>query len=137
MQNHPYETTQTLCIGSNCLSMAEKRHKPAIDKLKNTAFGFDSRVRRLIQKALHLSVAIGRAVAVIDACTFFLSRADAHPRSQMFGRGKCCCRRSYFRDDLLRRIDTEPWHLRQTLHYVLIGSVIKIDSSSCWWAGST
>jgi hypothetical protein len=27
-------------------------HKPAIDKLKNTAFSFDSRVRRLIQKAL-------------------------------------------------------------------------------------
>jgi hypothetical protein len=79
MENHPDETTETVCDGSNCLSMAEPRHKPAIDKLKNTTFGSDSRVGPLIQKALHLPVAFGRAVAVIDTCTFFLSRADAHP----------------------------------------------------------
>jgi hypothetical protein len=31
MENHPDETTQTVCNSSNCLSMAEPRHKPAID----------------------------------------------------------------------------------------------------------
>jgi len=79
MENDPDETTQTVCNGSNCLSMAEPRQKPAIDKLKDTAFGFNRRVRHLIQKTLHLPVTFGRPVAVIDACTFFLSRADAHP----------------------------------------------------------
>jgi serine/threonine protein kinase/Tfp pilus assembly protein PilF len=34
MENHPDETTQTVCNSSNCLSMAEPRHKPAIDRLK-------------------------------------------------------------------------------------------------------
>src|SRR2546430_2253792 len=34
---------------------------PTIDQLKDTAFGFDSRVRRLIQKTLHLPVASGFA----------------------------------------------------------------------------
>src|SRR5881409_240274 len=122
MENHPDETTQTVCNGSNCLRMAEPRHKPAIDKLKKTAFSFDSRVRRLIQKALHLPVAFGRAVAVIHTCTFFLSRADAYPRRKLFRRRKCCCRRPNLRDDLLRRIHPEPWYLRQTLHHILMGA---------------
>jgi len=85
MENHPDETTQTVCNGSNCLSMAEPGHKPAINKLKDTAFGSDSRVRRLIQKALHLPVPFGRAVAVIDTSTFLFTRGDAHPRSQVLG----------------------------------------------------
>jgi hypothetical protein len=108
MKNHPDETTQTVGNGSNCLRMTESRDKSTIDKLKNTAFSFHSRVRYLIQKALHLPVAFGRAVAVIDTCTFFLSGADTHPRSQVLRRRKCGGGRSDFRDDLLRRIHTEP-----------------------------
>jgi hypothetical protein len=49
-------------------------------------------------------------------------RPDAHPRSQMFGRGKCYFCWSNLRDDLLHRIHTEPWQLRQTLHDVLMGA---------------
>src|SRR5437016_14370485 len=79
MENHPDETTQTVCNGSNCLSMAEPRHKPAINKLKDTAFGSDSRVRRLIQKALHLPVPFGGAVAVIDTSTFLLRQGRRPP----------------------------------------------------------
>ena len=84
MENHPDETTQTVFNGSNGLSMTEPRHKSAIDKLKNAAFSFDSCVRDLIQEAFHLPVAFGRAVTVIDSCTFFFSRADAHSSRSPF-----------------------------------------------------
>src|SRR5215510_5254164 len=61
MENHPDETTQTVCNGSNCLSMAEARHQTPIKKLKDTSLRFDGRMRRLIQKPLHLSVTFRRA----------------------------------------------------------------------------
>src|SRR5262245_17424045 len=78
MKKHPDETTQTVCNGSNCLSMAEPRDKPPIKKLKDTALRFDSRMRSLIQETPHLPVAFRREVAVIDTRNFFFYWADAH-----------------------------------------------------------
>jgi hypothetical protein len=59
MENHPDQSTKTVRDSSNGLSMAEPNHKPAIDKLKDTAFGFDCCIRRLIQKRFHLPVTLG------------------------------------------------------------------------------
>jgi len=60
MENHPDETTQTVCNGSNCLSMAEPRHKPAINKLKDTAFGSDSRRSPPISEGPSSACSLGR-----------------------------------------------------------------------------
>ena len=120
VKNLPDQTTEPVGDGANGLGMAESRDESAIDDREDRAFGLHRGVRRLIQDASHLTVAFGAAVTVVHACAFLVAGAGAHPGGEMFGRGKRRCSGADFRDDLLRGIDAEPWHLREPLHRVVM-----------------
>ena len=79
-------------------------------------------MRSLIEQSTHLPVAVRRAVTVVDAGALVVPRTCAHPRGEPLGRGKRLRRRADFRDDLLRRIDTETRDRRESLHGILMGA---------------
>ena len=66
-QNLPHETTEPMCVRADGLDVSQTDHEPAIHELEDTALGLDRRVRRLIEDAAHLTIAMRGPTAVIDA----------------------------------------------------------------------
>src|SRR5207249_6391642 len=67
----------------------------------------------LIENASHVAVTFRGAVALGYPCALFVSRARSHPRRELLGGRKGCCRCTHLGNDLLCRIDTQAWHFRQ------------------------
>ena len=102
------------------LSMPETRYGSAINSLEDTSLGFNCRVRRLIENAPHVPIAHRRPVAVVHTRALIVARAYTHPRREVLLGAKGCCRGTHFGDDLLRLINAQTAHFRQSLHCILM-----------------
>ena len=102
MQDQPDETALSMCNESDSLIMSESRNATAIDILEDTSFDFHGGISRLIEYAPHVTVALGRSVAVVYACAFFVAGTGAHPRGELFPRRKGRCGGTNFSNNLLR-----------------------------------
>ena len=67
VQDLPHETTEPMGDRADRLRVSETDDQPSIHELKDTAFGLHRGIRRLIEQAAHLPVAVRRSMAVIDA----------------------------------------------------------------------
>src|SRR5215831_7609438 len=106
--------------GPDGLRVPEARYCAAIDNLEDASFGLDCGVGRLVEKAPHVAVAIGRSVALIDSPTLLVTRAGANPRGEMLSRRKGRCGGTDFSNDLLRRVHTQTGYLRQPADGVFV-----------------
>jgi hypothetical protein len=93
--------------GTDGLSVAKTWHEAAIDEGEDAALRLHSGVGGLVQRTAHLTVALGRPVAVVDAGTLVMARARADPGREMAVRWKRRGGHPDFRDDLLRRLDAK------------------------------
>jgi len=74
--------------GAYGLIVSQARNGTAIDDLEEASFGSGCGIRSLIEYASHLTVALGRAVAVVYAGALFFSRASTDPGRETFPGGK-------------------------------------------------
>src|SRR5579862_9080496 len=102
------------------LGVAQADDEPAVSQLEETAPGLYRGMRGLIEQSTHLAVTVRGAVTVVDAGALFVPRTCADPGRQALGRRKRPRGGADFRDDLLRRIDTETWNGRESLHSILM-----------------
>jgi hypothetical protein len=72
---------------ANGLCVSEARDKTAIDNRKDSPFGLDRSVRRLIEDAPHLAVALRAAVTVVHARALLIAGAGSHPGGECLGDG--------------------------------------------------
>jgi hypothetical protein len=86
----------------------EARNEPSIDDREDRAFGFDRGVRRSIEDASHVAIALRAAVAIVHARALLVAGAGAHPRRDVLGRRKRRRGDPDFGNDLLRGIDAQP-----------------------------
>src|ERR1700730_14638923 len=93
------------------LVVSQARHQTAIHDLEDASLDFDRSVSALIEKAPHLAVALGGAMAVVHPRALFFSRAYAHPGGQFLGGSKRPRLGTNFGQDLLGRIDSQTGHL--------------------------
>ena len=83
-------------------------------------FCFDGSIGSLIEKAAHLTVALGGAFAAIYTCGLVFARACSYPRDKILGRREGRCLGTHLGNDLLRRIHSQAWDFRQALHGILM-----------------
>ena len=69
MQDQPDQLALPMGNGPDGLRVPEARYRAAIDNLEDASFGLDCGVGRLVEKAPHVAVAIGRSVALVDSRT--------------------------------------------------------------------
>ena len=80
MQDQPDQPTVSMGNGSDGLLVSETWYRAAIDNLEDASFSLDCGVGRLVENAPHVTVALRRSVAVVDAGALFVARAGTHPR---------------------------------------------------------
>ena len=66
VQDFPHHAAQLVRHRPDGFLVPESGYQPTIQILENAALGFDGRISRLIEKAPHCTVALGRAVTVRD-----------------------------------------------------------------------
>ena len=79
MQNQPDQTTLSMRNDPDGLIMPEAWDATAIDDLEDASFGFYGGVSSLIEQAPHVTVALRRPVAVVDAGALFFAGAGTDP----------------------------------------------------------
>src|SRR5205809_4828390 len=121
MQNQPYDIAQLMGNGSDGSLMSQAHDPTVIQKFEDAALDLHRRIGTLIQDALHVAVALGRAATLVLFRRLLLPRTPSHPRRQLLFTRKAGRLGAYFRDDLLGRIYPESRHLRQPLHLILMG----------------
>ena len=67
-----------------------------------------------------MTVALRRPAAAVHFRALFIPRARAYPRGEMLLGRKGRCGGTHFGNDLLRRVDTQPGHLCQSLDLILV-----------------
>src|SRR5215469_5436210 len=120
MQDDPDQVTEAMGNRSDGSVVSEAYHQSTIDDLEDTSFVFDGGMGSLIENATHLTVALRRAFAAVDAGALFFARACSYPRDQILGGLEGGCRGPHFGNDLLRRIHSQARHLRQSFHRILV-----------------
>jgi hypothetical protein len=105
VQNDPDQVTEAMRNGSDRFVVSETRHETTIEDLDDTSFVFDGSIGSLIENAAHLTVALGRAFAAVQACALVFARACSYPRDQILGGSEGRCLGTHLGNDLLRRID--------------------------------
>ena len=122
VQDLPDQTAEPMGNHSDGLIMPQTRHIATIEKFEDAPFVLDRRVGGLIENAPHGAVALRRPVATADSCGLVISGAGSHPGGEVSLRWKGRCCGTHLGDNLLRRIDTQAGHLRQSLDLVLVGT---------------
>src|SRR5215813_9308611 len=105
---------------SDRLIVSQAGDRATIYDLEDASFGPSGSIRSLIEYASHLTVTLGRAVAVVYACSLLIARAGTNPGGETFLGGKCCCGRADFCKDLLCRVHSQTRHLCQSLNGILV-----------------
>src|SRR5262249_20012594 len=77
VQDLPHEATEAVCDRPDRLFVAEADHQAAVDKFEDAAFGLDRGIRRLIEEPPHLTIALGRSMAVVDAGALVMAGTTA------------------------------------------------------------
>jgi len=108
MQDLPDQPTQSIGNRPNRLRVPLTRNHPPIHELEDAPLGLDRRVGRLMEEAPHLAVAVGGAVAVVDACTLLCASARAHPERELLRGRKRPGSGPNFGDDLLAELTPSP-----------------------------
>jgi hypothetical protein len=88
VQDQPDQSTLSMGDRPNGLIMSQARDRTAIHDLEDASFGPGCGVGALIENAPHVTVALGRSVAVVYAGALFVAGAGAHPRGKLFPRRK-------------------------------------------------
>ena len=104
------------------LCVSQSRDEAAVHDGEDRAFGLYRSVRRLIEDAPHLAVALRTTVTVVHSGAFLVARAGAHPGREVFGRRKRRGGGPDFRNDLLRGISAQTRHLGEPLHRIMMFS---------------
>ena len=120
VQYLPHEAAEPMGNRADGLRVSQAHDQSTIHQLEDAALSLHRGIGGLIEKPAHLPIAMWRATAVIDARAFIVTRTRPHPRREPLGRGKGRGGRPDLGDDLLRRIDTETRHGRQSLYGVLM-----------------
>jgi len=105
---------------SNGLIMSQARHQAAIHHLEDASFGLYGGVGTLIEKPPHVAATLRRAVAVVRSRALFVAGAGTHPGRKTFLRRECRSGGTDFGNDLVRGIDSQTRHLRQSLDSILV-----------------
>jgi hypothetical protein len=120
VEDLPNEPTESVRNRSDGLRVAEADDQASIHDFEDAPFGLYRGVRRLIEEAPHLAIAVGRPTAVIDAGAFVVPGTGAHPRGQALRRREGGSRRADFGNDLLSGIDAQAGDGREPLDGILM-----------------
>lgn len=120
MQHDPDESADPMRNGPDGLIVSQAGVPIGDIGPEDASFDLDRSVGTLIENASHLTVALGRAMALGHSRAFFVPRTCADPRGKvLFGR-KGGCRRTDFGNNLLRRIHSQARHLSRALRSILM-----------------
>jgi len=120
VEDQPDEPTVPMGNGSDGLIVSQAGDGATIHNLEDASFGPGCSIRRLIEYAPHLTVALWRAVAVVHACGLIVARTGTDPRGETFRGGKGCCGRADFCNDLLGRVHSQTGYFCQSLNGILV-----------------
>jgi len=85
MRNYPDQVTEAMRNHADGFVVSEARHETTVHDLEDAPLVFDSGIRRLIENAAHLAVALRRVSAAVHARALFLTWACPYPRGELLG----------------------------------------------------
>ncbi len=102
VQDQPDEPTLSMGNRADSLVVSKTRYHTTIDHLEDCSFCLGRGVRRLIENASHMAVALWRAMVVVHSGALVVTGAGTHPGGETSLGGKGLCGGTDFSNDLLR-----------------------------------